>query len=103
VRPRASLCATRTGWQPYLCHLIVAVPFHRKQESGWAAKRDELDREVERFWRQFEPAIECVGVEVLGTEELTLAEIEPYQRFDADWVSFADGTSTIGVSVDMAS
>jgi hypothetical protein len=79
---------------PYKCHLIVAVPAKAKKEQGWAAKRDELDREIEAFWKQFEPSIECVGVDVLGTDELTLAEIEPYQRFDADWVSFADDTAS---------
>ena len=75
---------------PYKVHLFVAAPAAAKKEAGWATKRDELEREVETFWKQFTPGIECVGVDVLGTDQLTLAEIEPYQRFDADWVSFAD-------------
>lgn len=72
-----------------------------KKDPGWASKRDELDRDVEAFWKQFRPAIECAGVEVLGTEELTLADIEPYQRFDADWVSFADDTVATPLAADM--
>jgi hypothetical protein len=59
--------------------------------------------EVEAFWEHFAPAIECAGVEVLGTDELTLADIEPYQRFDADWVSFADDTASTPSAADMAS
>ena len=50
-------------------------------------------RNVDAFWNQFKPAIACDGVEPLGTDEITLADIEPYQRFDADWVSFEDDTS----------
>lgn len=85
----------------YQVHLIVAAPAAAKKESGWATKRDELEREVETFWRQFEPGIECAGVEVTGTDELTLADIEPYQRFDADWVSFADDSSSTPAVADM--
>lgn len=49
-----------------------------------------------------EPAIACDGVEPLGTDEITLADIEPYQRFDADWVSFEDDTPTTPTTADMA-
>lgn len=86
----------------YKVHLIVASPAVAKKEPGWAAKRDELDREVETFWKQFTPGIECAGVEVLGTDELTLAEIELYQRFDADWVSFADDSPATPAVADMS-
>ena len=79
---------------PYRCHLILAVPFLKRGAAGWPSKRVELAEEVQAFWDQFEPGIECAGVEVLGTDEITLADIEPYQRFDADWVSFEDETST---------
>ena len=47
---------------------------------------------MQGFWDQFKPGIECAGVEPLGTNEITLADIEPYQRFDSDWVSFDDDT-----------
>ena len=88
---------------PYRCHLILAVPFEKRAGEGWPAQRDNLEREVQGFWDQFKPGIECAGVEPLGTDEITLADIEPYQRFDADWVSFDDDTSTTPVTVDMAS
>ena len=88
---------------PYRCHLILAVPFEKRAGEGWPAQRDNLEREVQGFWDQFKPGIECAGVEALGTDEITLADIEPYQRFDADWVSFDDDTSTTPVTVDMAS
>lgn len=85
----------------YKVHLILAVPASAKKKLGWTTKRDELERSVETFWKQFESGIECVGVDVLGTDELTLAEIEPYQRFDADWVSFADDSALTSMTADM--
>jgi hypothetical protein len=66
-----------------------------------SAKRDELEREIEAFWKQFTPSIECVGVDVAGTDQLTLADIEPYQRFDADWVSFSDDSSATPLVADL--
>ena len=88
---------------PYQCHLILAVPHRSRGGSGWATKRSEIGDDVRAFWGQFEPGIECAGVEVLGTDEITLADIEPYQRFDADWVSFEDETSTTPPVVDRMS
>ena len=87
----------------YQCHLILAVPYLRRGAAGWAGKRTEIEEELTAFWGQFRPGIECAGVEVLGTDEITLADIEPYQRFDADWVSFEDETSTIPPVVDTVS
>ena len=86
---------------PYHCHLILAVPHSKRGEADWAEKRTEIEEEVQAFWGLFKPDIECAGVEVLGTDELTLADIEPYQRFDADWVSFEDDTSTTPPVVDL--
>ena len=88
---------------PYRCHLILAVPLDKRTGAGWPAQRDNLEREVQGFWDQFKPGIECAGVEPLGTDEITLADIVPYQRFDGDWVSFDDDTSTTPMTVDMAS
>lgn len=85
----------------YKVHLIVAAPRAAKEEAGWATRSDEIEREVETFWKQFTPGIECAGVDVLGTDQLTLAEIEPYQRFDADWVSFADDSPATPTAADM--
>ena len=87
----------------YRCHLIVAVPHRSRGGSGWATKRTEIEEGVRAFWGQFEPGIECAGVDVLGTDEITLADIEPYQRFDADWVSFEDDTPVIPPVVDEVS
>jgi len=87
--------------KPYLCHLLVAVPAVRKKDLDWPRKSEELERVVEAFWSQFTPGIQCAGVEVVLTDRLTLADIEPYQRFDADWVSFADDTDVIPPHGDM--
>ena len=66
---------------PYQCSLILAVPHLKRGEAGWARKRTEIEEEVQVFWNQF----------------------EPYQRFDADWVSIEDETSTTPAVVDMVS
>ena len=87
----------------YQCHLIVAVPHPKRGEAAWTGKQVEIEEEVEAFWDQFESGIQCAGVEVQGTDEITLADIEQYQRFDADWVSFDDETAMTPPVVDMAS
>ncbi len=86
---------------PYKVHLIVAAPAAATKDPAWAKKKPELESLVEKFWKQFGPGIECVGVEVIATNKLTLAEIEPYQRFDADWVSFADDSPATPSAADM--
>ena len=88
---------------PYLCDFILAVPSARQGGKGWSSQRHDLEREVQVFWDQFKPGIECSGVEPLGTDEITLAGIELYQRFDSDWVSFDDDTATTPHTVDMRS
>ena len=87
--------------KPYKTHFIVAAPAKATKTAEWSTRKAELETLVEKFWTQFEPSIECAGVEVLGTNELTLAEIEPYQRFDADWVSFADESPRTPHAADM--
>ncbi len=86
---------------PYKCHLILAVPHAKRGGDGGAQKREQLGQEIKAFWDQFIPGIDCAGVELLGTDEITLADIEPYQRFDADWVSFSDDTPATPPTVDM--
>ena len=87
----------------------VPVPSYSRHSIGergtadWTSRRTEIEEEVQAFWDQFEPGIGCAGVEVLGADEITLADIEPYQRFDADWVSFEDETSTTSPILDMPS
>jgi hypothetical protein len=85
----------------YKVHLIVAVPASATKDAAWSKKKPELENLVETFWEQFGPGIECVGVEVIATNALTLADIEKYQRFDADWVSFADDSPTTPHAADM--
>lgn len=87
--------------EPYKCHLILAVPHDRSGGDDWPTKRQELETAIVAFWEQFAPGIECVGVEPLGTDEITLADIEPYQRFDADWVSFEDESATTPTAADL--
>ncbi len=87
---------------PYKCHFILAVPHSMRGLAGWAEKRSEMEQAIEIFWDQFKPTIQFVGVDVLGTDEITLADIEPYQRFDAEWVSFEDETATSSIITDMA-
>ena len=64
--------------------------------------RDKVEREVTAFWGQFAPGIVFVGCDVLGTDEITIADLELYQRFDADWVSFDDDTPVIPIAADMS-
>ena len=54
-------------------------------------------------WRQGSILGPKLAHDPLGTDEITLADIEPYQRFDSDWVSFEDDTSTTPATVDMTS
>jgi hypothetical protein len=88
--------------KPYKVHFIVAAPASAAKDPAWARKKSDLENLVETFWKQFGPGtIDVAGVEVLPTSKLTLAEIEPYQRFDADWVSFADGSPATPPAADM--
>lgn len=85
----------------YKVSLIVAAPKGASAEADWPQRQHEIGKAVEGFWRQFGPGIEFVEVDVVTTAELTLAEVEPYQRFDADWVSFADDTPVVTTAMDM--
>ena len=88
---------------PYRCDLILAIPSDKPGSEGWPAQREHLEREVQVFWDQFTPEIECTGVAPLGTNEITLEDLESYQRFDSDWVSFDDETATTPHTADMRS
>ena len=39
---------------------------------------------------------------MLRTNEVTLADIERYQRFDADFISFEDETPAVPLEFDMS-
>lgn len=86
-------------YQPYQCDFIVIVPASARTSTEWATQRERLEANVERFWGQFE-GIECEEVDVLGTDEITLEMLSAYKRFDADWVSFVDGTEPISIDRD---
>jgi hypothetical protein len=87
--------------KPYKVDMIVAVPAVSTKNPAWPKKKAELESLVEAFWKQFAPGIECDRVDVIATDKLTLADIERYQRFDADWVSFADDSPATPLVADM--
>ena len=86
---------------PYRCHLLLAVPWKTGRLAGWPDTREAIEREFTEFWAKFQPGIKCVGVEVRVTDRITLADIERYQRFDADWVSFEDESSVTPIEADL--
>jgi hypothetical protein len=87
----------------YRCALIVAVPKEKKNDDEWPRRREKIESDISKFWSQFEPSIICDGVEVMGSDEITLADIEFYQRFDADWLSFSedDELPVIPIAADL--
>lgn len=87
--------------KPYNVHFIVAAPAAATKDPAWVKKKPDLESLIEKFWKQFGPGIDCVGVEVIPTSKLTLATIEAYQRFDADWVSFADDSPASPLVADL--
>ena len=89
--------------EPYKLQAILAVPHERRGQEGWRDIRADLERDFSAFWEQFSPAIKCSGVEALGTDEITLVDLERYQRFDADWVSFEDDSPTTNVETEITS
>jgi hypothetical protein len=86
--------------KPYRCHLLLAVPEKAVRLGEWLDTREALEDAFTKFWDPFQPAIQCEGVEALTTDRITLADIERYQRFDADWVSFDDETAVTPLSTD---
>jgi hypothetical protein len=81
--------------EAYSCELLVVVPVEVCVGSAWPPLRSQLEEAITLFWEQFAPAINCDEVVVRGAHEVTLADLDNFQRFDADWVSFADETPTI--------
>lgn len=86
---------------PYQVAFIVAVPAETVGAPGWAELKDAISRDIEKFWAQFSPSIDCREVEVLGAHEITVEALTLYERFDVDWMSFADGTPTIPPAADL--
>lgn len=86
---------------PYKVDIIVAAPHDVAQNIEWASRRSTIENDITTFWEKFSPGIELEDVSVTTTDDLTLAELEPYQRFDLDWVSFSDDTAAPPVALDM--
>ncbi len=89
--------------EPYRCKLLLAVPSKQTNHAEWPDAMSRLEREFEDFWSQFSPRIELEDIYVWPTDRITLADIERYQRFDADWISFEDGSARTLVMVDYRS
>lgn len=87
--------------RPYACGVLLAVPQDHRRRTDWPATRDDLESRLFAFWEQFKPHIRCADSDVLGTDEITLAQLSSYQRFDADWVSFEDDTATTPNVIDL--
>ena len=87
--------------QPYRCSMLAAVPHEKQHHRDWVEAREVMERAFMEFWNQFHPGIVCEEVDVLPTDRITLAELERYQRFDADWISFEDDTSVVPLSADL--
>ena len=66
----------------------------------WLETREVLEGAFAKLWDQFRPAIQCEDIEALTTDRISLADIERYQRFHADWVSFEDETAVTPLTTD---
>ena len=87
----------------YRVYLLLAVPRTIEDGPAWRDTKERLAESIELFWTDAHPMIEFEEVDVLGVDEITLADIEFFQRFDADWVSFADETPGTNVASDLSS
>ena len=90
-----------TGSVPYKCDLLLAVPSSKRALPEWPAIAAKIERAFLDFWNRLRPGIQCEGIQVLATDRITLADLERYQRFDADWVSFEDETPVTATEADL--
>ena len=86
---------------PYRCELLLSVPFAKRHLPEWRATAAAIERAFLEFWGRFRPRIECADIDVRTTDRITLADLELYQRFDADWVSFEDDTAITQIEADL--
>ena len=91
------------GSVPYRCDLLLAMPADRRNLPGWATTTEAIEREFERFWDRLRPGIACDSIRLHTVDRITLADLEAYQRFDADWVSFEDESPVVSVETDLRS
>jgi len=87
--------------EPYRIEVLIALPATASGVGGYAEALDRIESDVRSFWETFGPGIEVDEVDVRRTDEITINELERMQRFDADWVSFADETETVPLAVDL--
>ncbi len=85
----------------YSVSLLVVAPAIARENPSWPDTRRELGTAIEAFWSTFEPGIVVEEADVRATDEVFLADLDGYQRFDADWVSFADDTETVPAVLDL--
>ncbi len=85
--------------KPYRCHFIVALPEELKADESWMEMRDDIEEKISDFWTSFSPGIICDEVEVLATDEITLADIHYHLRFDVDWLSYSESEMPVTPNV----
>lgn len=90
-----------TASVPYKCDLLLVVPSSKRDLPEWSAIAAKTEHEFLEFWNRLRPGIECVGIEVRTTDRMTLDDLERYQRFDADWMSFEGETPVTAIEVDL--
>ena len=91
------------GSVPYRCDLLLASPAPRRKHPAWATTTEAIEREFEEFWDRLRPGIACDTIRLHTVDRITLADLEAYQRFDADWVSFEDESPVVSVETDLRS
>ena len=101
VYVRLNTLGELTASVSYKCDLLLAVPSSKRDLPQWSAIATATERDFLSFWKRLEPGIKCEGIQVLTTDRITLDDLERYQRFDADWVSFDDGTQVTATESDM--
>lgn len=101
VYVRLNTLGELTGSVSYRCDLLLAVPSSKRGLPQWSAIAAAAERDFLTFWRRLQPGIECEGIQVLTTDRITLDDLERYQRFDADWVSFEDETAVTAPEADL--
>lgn len=81
----------------YRCRILVAIAGNAAQDlHEFHRRRDSMEDAITSLWEKIH-GIELVEVSINRTDEITLSELETYQRFDVDWISFGDGTDSTPV------
>lgn len=86
---------------PYRCDLILVMASDRARSLRLDKLKRDIEQAFQQYWNQFQPYIECEDVVLYSADQVTLRDIAPYQRIDADWVSFEDDTPIIPLRLDL--